>query len=545
MSFWIIAAAMAAGTVAVLALPLLRSRADQANPAAYDLEVYRDQIAELERDAERGVLTRDEMEAARNEIARRILAADVRLKAQGTQAQEGGGEALGTLFRGLAAVLVIAVPLGAVLMYLQLGDPGAQDMPFAARTDLPDPGEVAERGQLIAALEQAASDDPENPQNWFNLGLAYKQVQRYEESADALRKVLGMRPATPLLNSEYGEALFMAADGTVTPEARAAFEAVLAVLPNDPRAMHYLALGDYEAGRAQAALDRWAALIEASPADAPWLDVIREHLARAAEDLGLDLAEVMPEPGQPAGADASGLTPEQRAAVEAMTPEERQAMIREMVDGLEARLAENPTDLEGWERLIRTRSSMGEQEAAQEALDRALAVFAEAPFPKQRLAALAGELSLNAPETGGDAPDIGAMVTRLAARLAEDPDDLEGWLMLARSYAVLGENGKARDAMASAVRLAPDDPAVVGLQATTIRDANGGRHNAESIAVLRRLLELDPNNHEALWFVGNAEAEAGNREKAIELLERVYGQLPETSADRTLVRKRIDEIRGG
>jgi cytochrome c-type biogenesis protein CcmH len=117
--------------------------------------------------------------------------------------------------------------------------------------------------------------------------------------------------------------------------------------------------------------------------------------------------------------------------------------------------------------------------------------------------------------------------------------------MLARSYTVMGEPGKARDAMAAAARLAPDDPGVLALQATAIREANGGRHNAESMSILRRVLTLDPNHSEALWFIGNAEAEAGNTDKAVEMLERVYQQIPENSEDRLFVRQRIDEIRGG
>jgi len=215
-----------------------------------------------------------------------------------------------------------------------------------------------------------------------------------------------------------------------------------------------------------------------------------------------------------------------------------------MVDGLEARLVENPMDMEGWVRLIRSYNAMDDRDAAQATLDRALEVFAAAPFPKQRLASLGKELGLDAPATVGEA-DIAGMVERLAERLEQEPDDLQGWLMLARSYTVMGEREKARAAMAAAVRLAPDDPGVLALQATAIREANGGRHNAESMSILRRVLTLDPNNAEALWFVGNAEADAGNTDKAIEMLERIYQQIPESSEDRARVRQRIDAIRGG
>lgn len=545
MSFWIVTVAMAAAGVAALALPLFRGRIEETDPAEFDLEVYRDQIAELERDCERGVLTRTELEAARNEIARRILAADERLKVQADQrSATDGGQARTAGSIVLAIALAIMVPLGAVFMYLEFGQPGKPDMPLATRTDL-GVGTVGQNdglNKMVAELEQAAEADPANPETWLNLGLAYKRLERFRESADALGKAFALRPATPMLNSEYGEALVLASAGTVTPEARAAFEVVLAERPEDIRARHYLALGDYQAGRTQAALDRWAALIAISPADAPWLEVVREALALAATDLGLDVADVMPNPLPPA--EDGGLTAEQQAEMAAMSPEEREATIRGMVEELEARLAEDPMDLEGWERLIRARNVMGDRDAAQEALNRALEVFAEAPFPKQRLATLGHELGLNAPAATGEA-DIAGMVERLAERLEGDPDDLEGWLMLARSYTVMGQTEKARDAMATAVRLAPNDPAVLGLEAETIRTANGGQHNAESIAILRRVLELDPNHPQALWFVGNAEAEAGNTDDAVEMLERAYELFPADSEDRLFVRQRIEQLRGG
>jgi cytochrome c-type biogenesis protein CcmH len=134
------------------------------------------------------------------------------------------------------------------------------------------------------------------------------------------------------------------------------------------------------------------------------------------------------------------------------------------------------------------------------------------------------------------------MVERLAARLEEHPDDLEGWMMLARSYTVLGEFEKAREALDNAVRLAPDNPDVLTMKARAIRDANGGADNEQSIALLRSVLELAPDNIEALWFLGNAEAEAGNNAEARDLLKRLLAQIPENNPDRDFVKQRLDEI---
>lgn len=541
MTFWIIAALMIAGAGAALALPLLRKQASGAVAAEYDLEVYRDQLAELERDQSRGVITGDEMAAARTEIARRILAADTRMQNQAAREPTAGKTGLPIL----AGALVVSLSAGAVLLYLQTGAPGTPDMPLAQRTDLPAPGENDQRIEnQIAELASVAEANPGDADAWLRLADAYKTVGMYGNAVAAYRKAVGLGPVAAEINGDFAETMVMASQGTVTPEARAIFEAVLGTIPGDPRPQFFLALGDYQAGRAREALDRWAALIAASPADAPWLGVVRENLARAAADLGLDVAEVMPEPMPAHGDGAPQLTPEQRAEMEAMTPAERDAVIREMVDRLDAKLREDPMNLEGWERLIRARVVQGERAAAQESLDRALEVFAQAPFPKKKLVELGAELQLNIPEGGVETPDVGAMVERLAARLKDNPDDLEGWMMLARSYTVLGETAKVGEAIENAVRLAPDNPDVLALQTRAIRDANGGEDNDETVAILRRILKLAPDHTEALWSLGNAEAASGNTAVARELLEQLYAQIPETSPDKEFIRQRIEQLGG-
>lgn len=541
MIFWTIAALMTVGAAATLALPLLRQQANGMDVAEYDMEVYRDQLAELDREHGRGVITDDEMEAARTEIARRMLAADARRQSQGAPASMAGRTGMSILAGAMAVVL----SAGGVLLYLQVGSPGMPDMPLAQRTDLASIGNEEEHvRKQIEEMARAAEMNPNDANMWIRLADAYKSIEKYGDAVAAYRKAIDLGPLDPGINADFAETLVMAAQGSVTPEARAVFEAIPSQTAEDPRPQFYLALGDYQAGRTREALDRWAALIAATPADAPWLGFVRENLAQAAKDLGLDVAEVMPEPLPGRSGDGAQLTPEQRAEIESMTPDERNAMIREMVEGLDAKLRDDPTNLEGWERLIRARSALGEQDAAQDTLNRALEAFAKAPVPTARLLKLATELGLDAPERSVEVPDIGDMVQGLAARLKDNPDDLQGWMMLARSYIVLGEAAKAGDAIDNAVRLAPDNPNVLTQKAQVLRMANGGQDNEESIAILQRVLELAPDNQEALWFIGGAAADAGDTAKARELLERLLAQISEDDPNRELVKKRLEQLGG-
>ena len=140
-----------------------------------------------------------------------------------------------------------------------------------------------------------------------------------------------------------------------------------------------------------------------------------------------------------------------------MTPEEREEMIRGMVQRLADRMAENPDDLAGWQRLERAYRMMGETEKADDALTqikRLSAQKSEAPTtqpgPTQEQMRAAQEMS---PEDRAEM--IRGMVQRLADRLAETPDDLAGWQRLERAYRVLGDTEKADEAAAQVKRLTP------------------------------------------------------------------------------------------
>jgi len=241
MTFWIIVALMVVGAAAALVLPLFRGTSHGAVAAEYDLEVYRDQLAELERDRDRGVITDDEMEAARTEIVRRMLAADTRM-----QEQAGRGPARrGVGVPVLGGCLVVFLGAGAVAFYLQTGSPGAPDMPLALRTDLPVRGQQDDQlRQQVAVLERAAEANPTDIDAWLRLADAYRSAEMFDAAADAYRRAIGLGEVAAEINGDFAETLVMAADGTVTPEARAIFESVSAVAPADPRPQFYLALAD-------------------------------------------------------------------------------------------------------------------------------------------------------------------------------------------------------------------------------------------------------------------------------------------------------------
>ena len=325
-------------------MPLLRPPAPPRPRAEHDVEIYRDQLAELERDRARGMVTEDQLDASRGEIGRRLLAADA-------AAEETREERAAPRTRAvLAVVLAAAVPLAAGGLYVWQGAPLGPAGMEAGNDDARTAERDTDMTTLVQRLAERMKERPDDARGWRLLGRSLSSLERFAEAARAYGRAAALLPADADLKSLQGEALAAANRGTVTEEAEHLFAAALTIDPGEPRAHFYLGLAALQKGDRDGALARWRALEAASPDGAEWLPMLRRRIAGLA-------------PGT-----ESGPTREDVAAAREMAPEERARMIRGMVEGLAARLKEEPGDAEGWARLARSWRVLGEREKEREAL---------------------------------------------------------------------------------------------------------------------------------------------------------------------------------
>jgi len=388
MTALVIAMAVLAAVVGLaLAGPLLRRNPAPAARAEYDMTVFRDQLKEIERDAAQGLLDAETAEAARLEVQRRMLAADTELQAGSGAAAGSGGP------RRLTAVLIGAgVPLAAAALYIVLGSPTQPDQPFAAR-DLPAeqvaaqtaarPEANPEMTAMVGRLAERLQGNPDDIEGWLLLGRSYISMERFADALNAFARARKIADGRTDVEIAYAEALILTGQMKVTDDAAAIFRAVRDKAPFDPKARYYLGLKKAQAGDVKGALQDWADLVAISSEDAPWVPVVRQQIARAAEELKIDpltitmsedarmlLAQqppvlrpstpIMP-PAETAGPNAQpGPSREQMEAAQDMTAEDRDAMIRGMVQRLAERLKENPDDLAGWTRLERAYRVLGD-----------------------------------------------------------------------------------------------------------------------------------------------------------------------------------------
>ncbi|MEP9348531.1 c-type cytochrome biogenesis protein CcmI [Xanthobacter sp. KR7-225] len=345
----------AAAALAVL-WPLGRTRALKGAREA-DLAVYRDQLAEIGRDRESGRLPPEQAEAARVEVARRMLAADA-VRETGT----GAATSVATWRRRAAAVAaLVLIPAGAAGLYGLLGSPDVPGAPLAERLAAPpDRGDVA---ILVRRVEDHLAAHPDDGNGYEILAPVYLRLGRPEDAARAFGEAIRILGPTAERLSARGEALMVAADGLVTAEAQRAFKAALTLDPKEPRALFFTAVAAEQDGRPAEAAAIFRRMIAQAPAQAPYIPMVQAALARAEAEAGAGAA---PAPG-PSAADLQ--------AAAALSAEDRSAMVRGMVDRLEARLAADPNDLDGWLRLARAFTVLGQNDKALGAINAARAAF--------------------------------------------------------------------------------------------------------------------------------------------------------------------------
>jgi cytochrome c-type biogenesis protein CcmH len=344
MLLWIGFALLAALVTVAVTSPLLRPRAEGSDTADADIAVYRDQIAEIDAEKERGLIAPAEAASARTEVARRLLqrADEAKSTAQSTAAQARGERNI--VFYLSAAFL----PVASLAIYLALGSPQMPDNPLAARLNAPI--DKANIDDLLAKVETVLRTNPNDGQGWDVVAPIYMRIGRYADAAEAFRQAGRLLGETPKRLSGYAESTILANDGIVNDAARSAYQRLLAAEPDRPDAKFWLAMAKEQNSDLAGAAADYRKLVETLPADAP---------ARKAAEMRLKVVDARLSGKEPPAAAPGQPSDDQIAKMKAMSPAEREAAITKMVEGLATRLKADGKDLEGWFRLARAYKVLG------------------------------------------------------------------------------------------------------------------------------------------------------------------------------------------
>lgn len=477
--FWAVAVIVTGFVLMALVPPLLGRRARSSSRPESARALYGDQLRRVDADVAQGRLTEAEAEGVRTDLGRRLLrTADTPVAA--TPRRSGRA-------RGWAAAVIVAAPLSAVGLYLAIGQPGLPDQPITGRKDVADAAQLqASAETLVSEMTLAVERNPDDLRSRVWLARALATLNRFDEAADAYANAVAMAPDQADLSAAFGEVLVRQSGGQVTERAEQAFLAALALVPDDPRAQYYLALMLYQRGDLTGAFAGWTRLAAESPPDAPWMEAVRSRLAETEGMLGDTMVAMADtERGEAdnagtqraVGATAAAGAQSGMGAGSGTARDNPGEAATEVASAIPAGAAEDAPMMSS-----RTVPPPISQQQAEEVL---------ALSPEEQQERIAG------------------MVAGLAARLQADPEDVDGWMILARSQVVLGNEDAAETALQNAIRYGPDR---VDAQLAYARMVLEGQPldapvPAEAVAAFNRVIEQDPTHPDALWFLGLAAAQ--------------------------------------
>ncbi len=392
MLLWLGFAVVSAAVLVALLHPLLRQGGGgsaEADAAQRDIAIYKDQLAEVDAERDRGQLGDVEAEAARAEIGRRLIAAEDRV----ASVERSRTVLPAETSKRFAVATVVLLLLIAGGLYLRIGSPSLPDQPLSARNTKPaDPGDI---GRMIAAVERRLKEHPEEGQGWDVIAPVYLRMGRYAEAADAFQRAIRLLGESSKRLAGFAESTVLASDGIVTEPARLAYEKLIKLEPQRPEPRFWLALAKEQDGKLEAALSDYRALLRDGDPKANWRTLVEERVAEVEQRLGRGApADAKPKPKETEAPLAAGPRAEDVKAAERLSEAERRQMIEGMVQSLAERLAKDGRDLAGWERLIRAYSVMGRKDDALAALSKARGHFTGEQPSLNALSELARALGL-------------------------------------------------------------------------------------------------------------------------------------------------------
>lgn len=258
--FWILAAGLMGLAIAFIALPLLNGTGSPGtlSEGQLNLQVYRRRLAELEADLATGVLDRDQYDATRRDLEREMLH-DLEGEVPGDSESTSASPRRAPI---LALALSIALPLGAMLTYLQLGDPGIIPRIEAAG------GPVAgSDGQTEPALDELVKDfaarmekTPDNVDGWLMLGRTYFTLGQPAKALESLERAYQLAPRQANVIVAYAEALGANAGNRLSGRPEELIRTALEIEPANPNARWLNGMLAYQQGRFGEAVQTWQAI---------------------------------------------------------------------------------------------------------------------------------------------------------------------------------------------------------------------------------------------------------------------------------------------
>lgn len=275
--FVVLALGMVLCVAGVLMWVLLRQRpvVTHASQAKANAKVYRDQIADLDREHESGHISDAEWQQSRDELSMRLL--------EDTSAQDDPVAKQEKPALWTAVLVAVALPLSAVGMYMWVGEPDALNPMAVQSNDKVDPTQLL---QMAESLAQKLNDKPDNLQGWVMLGRTYRTLEKFDASVQAYDRALKLS-ADDDLKLERVEVLAMKSQGNFEGEPWNVIRDILQRDPQNYGALLMAGSASYSHEKFADALKYWQQARKPLAADNPDVPGLDEAIASVQQKLGM------------------------------------------------------------------------------------------------------------------------------------------------------------------------------------------------------------------------------------------------------------------
>ncbi|TXI17517.1 MAG: c-type cytochrome biogenesis protein CcmI [Nitrosomonas sp.] len=285
-AFWIISGIFIVAALLFIIPTLLRNKDNELANLEHDavnITVYRDQIAELDRDLENDILSQEQYNKSKQELQQRMLQ-DVSGPEQLTLSKNKKFQNI-----ALAAILTLGFPLAAIFLYLNIGDtrgllPQAQLASVTQMDRSGGAGDDTNGHDFSEALENLIarlSSNPEDVEGWLMLARTYTAMERFTEASNTYAKLAELVPNNPQILSDYARALGLKNQGRLAGKPTELLYDALKIDPEFPPALALAGHAEFEQENYMAASAHWEKLLTTIPDDSPLAKSVKDSIAEA------------------------------------------------------------------------------------------------------------------------------------------------------------------------------------------------------------------------------------------------------------------------
>lgn len=287
--FWLICAGLVAIALAFVLPPLLQGAGkDVAEDGKQEanVDVYRDQLSELEADLRNGIISLEQYQQDRDEIERRLLD-DVSTTDKATEKKSQPAVA----GRAPAYAVALAIPLIAVALYLLVGNSAGlsgsatapQQAPFAGSNSSNASGQMTQQAMKanVAALAKRLEQNPGDAEGWIMLGRSYISLEKYSEASNAYAKAAALKTDDADLLADYAFAVAMANGQQLQGQPLELVKRALQLDPKNAKALELAGSAEFQAKNYKPAIEYWQKLLAMTPPDSELAQTLSQRINEA------------------------------------------------------------------------------------------------------------------------------------------------------------------------------------------------------------------------------------------------------------------------